>query len=144
MQMRSLRDTRQPEVDSFKLATIGADNSAMDYNDPVKAGAGRGGWGVGRAVVLSSTWSSFGHASFIRNSHQSRACTVLSPREIEIENKLMQSLGANEFVMEQCVSCEWTHGFLRLRFRIIYRILVKKIRFRIQESREVFFRWKAA
>ena len=104
--MRSLRDTRQPEVDSFKLATIGADNSAMDYNDPVKAGAGRGGWGVGRTVVLSSTWSSFGHASFIRNSHQSRTCTVLSPREIEIENKLMQSLGANEFVMEQCVSCE--------------------------------------
>ena len=40
MQMRSLRDTRQPEVDSFKLATIGADNSAMNYNDPVKAGAG--------------------------------------------------------------------------------------------------------
>ena len=47
MQMRSLRDTRQPEVDSFKLATIGADNSAMDYNDPVKAGAGRGGVGGG-------------------------------------------------------------------------------------------------
>ena len=32
---------------SFKLATIGADNSAMDYNDPVKAGAGGGGGGVG-------------------------------------------------------------------------------------------------
>ena len=31
-----------------------------------------------------------------------------------------------EFVMEQRVSCEWTHGAPRLRFRIIYRILAKK------------------